>query len=419
MNLLSPSEIILSKMNEFYQVDLTDSDERVKFALQQLLYQWSEVLTAGDSALDDELFALNVSRAFLFKVFIIAVSKHLFINDHSFTREFLRTSFDLLVNHTDIFTNKNITSVTIFLISNIRLIMDLLSNIFSLVRSTDLELFHENDYQLFIAMREYVNQDFKHDSLTDDIISFIWNISDNTSLVPLLLKTDYARSIVEWIKIREKKFRVDKQDGLIYILLNIARHDDGIEQFNSLNVLDVIEQIQFDPAMSLQLSMIRVLLTDVNYMQMEMLNTLVQLTIDAARNEEYRHEGSHVCEPLTVLTKLCSNDEILHNVFCKMELNPSLTTRSMIELFVSLLIKFYPNLNPNNDPLENFTCVLVFNMLWLISNHQEYCQIICDDEQVINIIKSAANNEKNFVDTFMPRTMKDIQQAAIEIGKKY
>jgi hypothetical protein len=379
-----------------------------------------EVLAAGNDASDDELFALNASRAFLTKIFAIALSKNCFINDHSFTREILRISFDILVNHIDLFTNKNITPITIFLISNIRLIMELSSSIISLLWCADTDLFNENDYQLLIKMREYVNQDFKHDNLTDGIISFIWNISDNTSFVPLLLKTDYAKSIIEWVKIREKKFREDKQDALIAILLNIVRHDDGIDQFNSLNALDVIEQIQIDSSLDFQLMMIRVLLTDVNGIKLEsmkILNTLVQLTIDAARDEEYRHDGSHVCEPLAVLTKLCYNDDILHQVFCKMELNPSLTTRSMIELFISLLINFYPNLSYNNGPLENLTCVLVFNILWLISKHQEYYQIISDDEQLMNIIKSAANNEKNFVDTLLPRTMKSIQQSAIEIWK--
>jgi hypothetical protein len=36
----------------------------------------------------------------------------------------------------------------------------------------------------------------------------------------------------------------------------------------------------------------------------------------------------------------------------------------------------------------------------------------------MSVIKSAAEgNEKNFVDTFMPRTMKSIEQAALEIFK--
>jgi hypothetical protein len=417
MNLPSRSQIILSKINEFYRINSLDSHDRIKSAFYELIHQWSEVLAAGNDASDDELFNLNVSRGFLTKIFVIALSKDYFINDHSFTREILRMCLDLLINHIEIFTNKNLTSITTFLISNILLIMNILSNLISFLWYKDIDLFNENDYQLFIVMREYVDQDFKHDNLTDGIISLIWNISDNTSLVPLLLTTDYAKSLIEWIKICRKKFREDQQIALIFILQNMVRHDDGIEQFHLLDTLNIIEQIQIDSDMSLQLSMIRILLTDIKQIKlesMEFLNRLVQLTINAGRNEKYRHDGFHVCEVLTTFTKLFYNDEILNIILSKIE-----TKSSMIELFASLLIKFYPNLSSDNDPLENFTCVLIFNIFWRISYHQEYCQIICDNEQLISIIKSAANNEKNFIDTFMPRTMKSIEQAASEILENF
>jgi hypothetical protein len=100
----------------------------------------------------------------------------------------------------------------------------------------------------------------------------------------------------------------------------------------------------------------------------------------------------------------------LHIILCKIE-----TKSSIIELFTSLLIKLYPNLSSDNDPLQNFTCVLVLNIFWRISYHPQYSQFIYDNEQLMTIIKSTANNENNFVDTFMPRTMKSIQQAAAEI----
>jgi len=417
MDLPSRSEIILSKMNVFYRVNSTDSDDTVKHALQQLLIYWSDVLGAADSASDDELFALNVSRAFLTKVFTIAITKDCFMNDHSFTHQILRTCFDLLVNHIDIFTNTNVTSVTIFFISNICLIMIIASNLISLVRCTDIDFFEKNEDQLLIAMREHVDHDFTHDNLTDGIISFIWNLSDNTLLVPLLLKANYAQSLIEWIENCETKFREDKQLALIYILLNMVRHDDGIDQFNALDALDVIEYIPIYSTLTLQRTMIYILLTNANkikFESLESLTMLVQLTVDAAKNEKYRYEGSHVCEPLTVLTKLFYNDEILHIILCNIETKPPLTTQSMIELFASLVMKFYPNLTSNNGPLENFTCVLVLNILSLISYHEEYNRIIYDNEPLMNIIKNAANSEKNFVDTFMPRTMKNIQQAAIE-----
>jgi hypothetical protein len=418
MDLPSRSQIILSKMNEFYRINLLDSDDRIKFALHELIHQWSEVLAAANDASDDELFNLNVSRGFLAQIFGIALFKDCFANDHSFTREISRMCLDLLVNHIDIFTNKNSTSITIFLISNIRLIMEVSSHSSSFLWYTDIDLFNENNCQLLIAMREHVDKDFTHDNLTDGIISFIWTISDNTSFVPLLLKVGYAESLLEWIKTCRTKFREDKENALIFILQNMVRHDDGIEQFNHLHTLKIIEQIQINLNMSLELSMIRVLLTDINQIKLEsieFLNKLIQLIINATKDKEYRHDGSHVCELLTILTKLFFNDEILHIILCKIEIK----SLSIIELFISLLIKFYPNLSSNNDPLENFTCVLLMNIFWRISYHQEYYQMICDNEQLMSIIKNAANNEKNFVDTFMPRTMKSIQQAAIEILKNF
>jgi len=413
MNLLSRSQIILSKINKFYRINSFDSDDKIKFACYELISQWSEVLEAANDASDDELFYLNVSRGFLTQIFAIAYSKDYFTNDHSFTCEIFRTGLNLLVNHVDIFTNKNSTTITTFLVSNIRLIMEILSNIISFLWYSDIKFFNENHYKLFIAIREYVDQDFTHQNLTDGIISFIWNISDNTSFIPLLIKTGYAESIIEWIKVCRTKFREGKQNAIIYILLNMIRHDDGIQQFNHLNTLNIIEQIQIDSDISLTLDMIRVLLKDIEQIKlesMEFLNAIVQLTIDAGTNIGYRHDGSHVCEPLTILTKLIYNDEILHTILCKIK-----TKSSIIELFTSLIIKFYPNLSSDNDALENFTCVLVLNIFWRISHHPQYSPFIYDNEQLMTIITSAANNEKNFLDTFMPRTMKNIQQAAGEI----
>jgi hypothetical protein len=40
-----------------------------------------------------------------------------------------------------------------------------------------------------------------------------------------------------------------------------------------------------------------------------------------------------------------------------------------------------------------------------------------DNEQLMDIIRKVAKNETNFIDTFMPRTMKSIEQTANEILK--
>ena len=82
--------------------------------------------------------------------------------------------------------------------------------------------------------------------------------------------------------------------------------------------------------MAIHIAMIRALLTDINQIKFDstkysnkIVNMLIQLSIDAAKNERYRHNGSHVSEPLTVLVKLFYNDEILHNILSNNEIKYS------------------------------------------------------------------------------------------------
>jgi uncharacterized protein involved in tolerance to divalent cations len=418
----SDSQIILKKIYGFYRLTMSDSDDKIKTSVQEILHLWPEVLSAGEKATEDELFTLNVSRAVLTQVFTIALSKDFLNKDHLLVREIFFACFNILVNYANIFQNNN----SIFIDSNIRLIMKMTTSIISSVQFKNGDLSNIGDHQLLIVMREHVDQDSKHDNLTDGIISLIWNLSDRTILVPLLLNAGYASSVIQWIKNREMKFRDDKVDAPIHILHNISRHDDGIDQLNTHNALKVIEEIKIEPNvgddtddMTIHIAMIRALLTDINEIKFDstkysnkIVNMLVKLSIDAAKNERYRHDGSHVSEPLTVLVKLFYNDEILHNILSNNE-----TKSSLIEFFTSLLNKFYPKINLNNDLLENYTCVVILNLFWLISNHENYRQIIRDHEQLMDIVKNAVNDKQCYTDTFMPRTMKSIKQAANDILK--
>jgi hypothetical protein len=407
----SRSEIILTKINEFYRLNESDSDERIKFAFSELLRQWSELVNAGNDASEDELFHLNASRGFFHQRFIFAVYKDCFNNDHEFTHDTLRLCLQFLTNHIEVFRKENSIVNRTFLISNVRLVMEILASMMFYLWYSDIELFNE---EVFAAMREYVDQDLTNDNLTDAILSLIWSVSDDTPLVPMLLKADYAQSIYQWIKDSRTKFREDKQNSLINILQNMSRHDDGIEQLNRLQTLDMLESMQFDENLSFSLWIIRVLLTDKNQIELqsiEFVNKLVENIIQAGEDEKHRHDGAHVGELLTVLAKLFYNDEILHMILK--------TKPSIIDLFTSLLVKIYPTLNSDRSPLEYFTCVLLLNILCCISCHQEYSEKIFDNEQLMNIIRKAVENETNFANTFMPRTMKSSEQAATEILKNF
>ncbi|CAF2854796.1 unnamed protein product [Rotaria sp. Silwood2] len=231
MDSSSHTQIVVSKINKFHRLTTNDSDITIKNAMQEILHPWPEVLAAIDQATDDdELFTLNISRAVLTQVFTIILSKDFFNKDHLLVREIFFSCFNILVNHAYIFKTTNSTLRTIFIDSNVRLLMKMITSITSLVKFQNDDFSNIDDQQLFIAMREHIDQDCKHDNLTDGIISLIWNLSDRTILVPLFLNTDYVYGVIEWIKTREIKFRDDKLNAPIHILHNLSRHDDGIKQ---------------------------------------------------------------------------------------------------------------------------------------------------------------------------------------------
>jgi hypothetical protein len=243
MDSSSHSEILLSKINGFYRLTMSNSDDKMKCAIQEILHLWPEVLAAGDQAIDDELFNLNVSRAVLTQVFTIILSKDFFNKDPLLVRKIFFACFNILVDHRDIFKNNN----SPFIDSNVRLIMKMATSIASLVHFKNGDLSKIADLQLLMAMRKHIDQYSKHDNLTDGIISFVWNLSDRTILVPVLLNAGYANSVIQWIKTREIKFRDDKLYAPVHILHNLARHDGGIDILNRHHALNMIEDIKIEP----------------------------------------------------------------------------------------------------------------------------------------------------------------------------
>ena len=419
------SELIIKKLDGFNRLKMDDSDEKIKTTIQGILHLWPDIVAAGDTANEDELFTLNVSRATLTQVFAIVLSKDIFHNDHLLIREIFFSCFNILVKHANIFRD----NYSVFINSNVRLLIKMLTSIASTVNFQNGDLSETADKELLIAMREHVDQDSKHDNLTDGIISFIWNLSDRTILVPVLLEAGYASSIVQWIEDRQTKFRDDKLDAPIHILHNLSRHDDGIDQLNTYDAVKVIEGIKFETTtfddidnMKLHIAMIRTLLTDIeeikndrtNYPN-QIVNMLVELSTKAAKNERCRCSGSHVSEPLTVLVKLLYNNDILEDTMSNNTSESSLNAQTIIELFASLLIKFYPKINLDSDILEKYTCVVVFNFFWLISKYEKYRELIGNHTQLMEIVTNADNDEQGFKDTFMPRTMKSIKQTAGDI----
>ena len=404
----SPVEIILAKTRPFYRFDVDTSDEELLAALRQLLEQWSEIILVAKDATEDELFYLHVTRGLLHRIFAFVLVKHGFENDHGLTREIFGLGSNFLLTQLDIFANQNPPT---FVVSNVRSIMELLSVLILHLQYTDVDLINE---QLLVAMREYLDHDPSNNDLIDGILSFIWCMSDYTSCIPKLVQMGYAESLYQWVEISPKRFRNDQQTALINIFQNMSRHDDAIEQFNRLKILNMIDQLTLSVELSFSLQIIRILVTDVDQIQLESTEFLTQFiaaTVSAGENEDYRHEGAHICELLTVLAKLAYNDAILVTM-----LN---SKPSLVEFFASLLIRMYPKLSAKNIPLQNYTCVLLMNILARISYQQDYSSVISTNQDLMNMIENMTKNEIDFIDAFMPRTMKSIEETAYEIRKNF
>ena len=408
---------ILSQLNQYHRITATDDDTVVRKAMRDILDLWPRLLALDAQVSEDDLFALNVSRAAITQVFTVVIGKDSFDKDPPFIRELFFSCFNILTDHPDVFRQPP----SAFLDSNIRLMMRMISSITSLVPFTANDFSNKKDKELFLAFREHIDADVKHDNLTDGIISLVWNISDRTVLVPFLLEMGYGSSVVDWIKQRDKKFRREKLDAPLHIVHNLARHDDGIDLLNRHHARDIIDGIAIrsnddddDSDLAIHLAMIRVLLMD--YQQIEskssicsqkIVDLLFNLASKAAVGDRHRHAGSHVSEPLIVLVKLCHNPSYLEYL-----LNHS---QSMVDFTASLVIEFYPHLKSDENVLENFTCVIIFNFLDVISSHKKYHALIKQNTPLFDLIKSAVNKSTPYVDTFMPRTMKSISQAAKNI----
>ncbi|CAF4695506.1 unnamed protein product [Rotaria sp. Silwood2] len=124
------------------------------------------------------------------------------------------------------------------------------------------------------------------------ILSFLRNLSDRTIIVPWLLGIGLAKSIVECLKIVEISFYTAHQ--IVSIIYNISRHDEGGDELNTFDGLQILKSIQSSNSESLTgknnliISMTIALLSTPKQIRSDnkqmtgILNRLLQITMEAA-----------------------------------------------------------------------------------------------------------------------------------------
>jgi hypothetical protein len=210
---------------------------------------------------------------------------------------------------------------------------------------------------------------------------------------------------------------------MVSIVHNLSRHDDGADELNKYGAIETINRIQ--QLVSVRQSKV----TLINTMSLALLSTpeqikadptgtktilnqLLQITMNASTAERYRYNGFHVSEPLAVLVKLFVDDATFDYVMNQAETDPPSNPTSTIKLFSDLLIRFHVVLTEKHR-LDQFTFIALFNILWSISFHDVYHDILKQNTELIETIKNVAQNSNQIIiEQYVPRSMQSVKKAA-------
>ncbi len=88
-----------------------------------------------------------------------------------------------------------------------------------------------------------IEKDYNLGNINERILQFLWNLTDRTVLIPILLKCNLAKRVVSWIS-QAAMLTGKGRRPFISIIHNIARHDDGADELNKYDAINVIKQYQ-------------------------------------------------------------------------------------------------------------------------------------------------------------------------------
>lgn len=215
------------------------------------------------------------------------------------------------------------------------------------------------------------------------ILSFAWNLTDKTSLVPMFVKAEYAETTVEWLK--ELSFlRIHKNfcTPIINIVYNISRHKKGLKALQALKAFEILmERKSFITEMenadlTESFSMLLIALSTSAEEQKQNEDLILKISEDlvlrakeAFKDKRWRYEGCHLSEYLYSLQGAFSNTSIVQQILGK----PPNVKKERIEFFAQLLYSVYGLLfNQDTDDLEKVVVKSLLDIILCISNYKEY-----------------------------------------------
>ena len=304
--------------------------------------------------------------------------------------------------------------------------------------TTDSVVFKRNELQqqssIIGSLMQYVDRnvfaygDQNTSRTLDRILSFVWDLTDETILVPNLIEAGCHSFALKWISNSNISLKI--REPCLHILHNVARHEKGVKALNDEHCLLILREFKsrvIDPnrdnpadiytELPLLYAMVFSLLTeaketpeDLNNLR-KILDQLMQLAINAGQEESSKHGGFHVSEPVVVLTKLCVHDEILNYVLNESSVR-NRQAKSNVEFFCEMVIKFRGAI-AGDDDLDQLTLIALLNIVWSISFHDQYQNQLKSNTKLLMTIKSLANDDGEArIEQYVPHHMSSVPKAA-------
>jgi hypothetical protein len=424
-------EKLFDRFERFQQdTTLLSGSENMKKRLNQSISLWNDLLNMVINVNEKNKQYFDQNRVLFTKIFCNIAETDLFENDDEFSRQTFFGYLDLLNTHEiQEFLTASLSSTLADSIreSNIYMIVFILKTL------CEYALFVDNDIDekynsLFNALRIHVEQKLQNTlpqkntkTIHQHILSLLWNLSDRTVVVPSLLRAGFGKSVLEWLNY--PTLADTARRPMVSIVHNLSRHDDGADELNKYEAIETINRMQRlqsvrQSKMTLLNTMALALLSTPEQIKADprgtktILDQLLQITINASTAERYRYNGFHVSEPLAVLVKLFVDDATFDYVMNQAETNPPSNPTSTIQLFSDLLIRFRAALTEKNR-LDQFTFIALFNILWSISFHEIYHEILKKNTELIDTIKNVAKHDGQIiVEQYVPRSMQNVKKAA-------
>jgi len=287
--------------------------------------------------------------------------------------------------------NQTLTNSCEFLLYTI---LKVSNNLNIKLTNNDLEKYQNNIFNLFIIfIQEYFIQkeNFKinekrNDLLIQEMLGFICEITNKTLTIPILINANCPQGCLQWLSL---SYLDDYEyQYIICILNNIARHDEGVIILNKSDCGKIVRQfkneglnmkIGFIIDKDWRLNICRILdlilasIVDPDQLHIEEINSgtinqVLSLCKSTSKSTNFKYRGYHISEPLIVLMKLCTNDNIIDYILQQDE----------YPMFFFIILKTYfseiekKRIDDDDRDLNILAIMALANILWSISFHDRY-----------------------------------------------